>query len=215
MSLHQGECLIDSVKLCAEVHFWPKCQMDLAYFQSYDCVCDFITSIREPKETISSPLAVTITPLDSGGGKDCNLHLRLPVLQPPSCLHPSLHPSAVASPTIFATCFFKCASLAHSFDPHGAGLELWRRWSLSFFFFGKLLNCFAQMFFFLAAQSFTQFLSLALKCWHMFMLVCVFVYLRERNLNFPKILYYLKTFSWSIYAVLVIMAARRQKPFSR
>lgn len=38
MSLHQGECLIDSVKLCAEVHFWPKCQMDLAYFQSYDCV---------------------------------------------------------------------------------------------------------------------------------------------------------------------------------
>lgn len=134
MFLHQGECLIDFVKLCAEVHFWPKCQMDLAYFQSYDCVCDFITSIREPKETISSPLAVTITPLDSGGGKDCNLHLRLPVLQPPSCLHPSLHPSAVASPTIFATCFFKCASLVHSFDPHGAGLELWRRWSLSFFF---------------------------------------------------------------------------------
>lgn len=186
--------------------------MDLAYFQSYDCVCDFITSIREPKETISSPLAVTITPLDSGGGKDCNLHLRLPVLQPPSCLHPSLHPSAVASPTIFATCFFKCASLVHSFDPHGAGLELWRRWSLSFFFFLKTAELFCTNVLLSGSSVFHPVFVSRLNvgtcsCW----CVCLFI-LENAILTFQKFNITLKHF---LEAFMQSWLSRRQKSFSR
>lgn len=137
---------------------------------------NFIIFIREPKGT----RVLSSTPPDSRGGNDCNLHLRLPALRPPFCLHPSPRPISITSPAVSTSRYSQHASLSWLTDSAHIGpcSQLWRRRSPIFFIFfyfliRPILENVAELFTKIV-QPLTHFLSLMLKCWHMCMkMLCI------------------------------------------